>query len=173
MPLLIVAGASGVGKSTVGRHLTGKVREAVVLEADILWRAEFNKPENKYREFFETWLRMCKNISQSGKPVVLLCAGGIPENVERCVERRYFSKVHYLALASEDGDLVERLQRRPAWRECNNETYIEEQVRFNQWLREAGSQTEPAIELLNTTGVGIEETVEWVTSWIDERCAIR
>jgi hypothetical protein len=36
------------------------------------------------------------NISHSGRPVVLLCAGGIPENVEPCVKRRYFSQVHYL-----------------------------------------------------------------------------
>ena len=101
LPLLMVAGASGVGKSTIGWHLADRVREAIVLDADILWRPEFNKPEDHYREFFETWLRMCKNISQSGKPVVLLCAGGIPENVEQCVERRYFSDVHYLALTCE------------------------------------------------------------------------
>ena len=49
LPLLIVAGASGAGKSTVGQQLAGRVGEAIVLEADILWRAEFNKPEDKYR----------------------------------------------------------------------------------------------------------------------------
>jgi len=172
LPLLIVAGASGVGKSTVGQQLAGRVREAIVLEADILWRAEFNKPEDKYREFFETWLRMCKNISQSGRPVVLLCAGGIPENVEGCVERRYFSAVHYLALTSRDGDLADRLRKRPSWRNCDDEAFIEAQVRFNRGLKEAGSQTELAIELLDTTGVGIEETVERVASWIGERIVI-
>jgi len=169
LPLLIVAGASGVGKSTVSQQLTGRVREAIVLEADILWRAEFNKPEDGYREFFETWLRMCKNISQSGRPVVLLCAGGIPENVEGCVERRYFSAVHYLALTSEEEDLAERLRKRPTWRKCNDGAYIEEQVRFNQWLKAMGSEVKPAIEVLNTTKVSIEETVERVASWIGER----
>lgn len=62
------------------QRLPGRLREVVLLEADILWRAEIDKPEDMYREFFQTWLRVCKNISQSGRPVVLLCAGGIPEN---------------------------------------------------------------------------------------------
>jgi len=46
LPLLMLAGASGVGKSTVGWHLAGRVKEAIVLDADILWRPEFNKPED-------------------------------------------------------------------------------------------------------------------------------
>ena len=67
--------------------------EVVLLEGDILWRPEFNRPEEKYRDLFETWLRMCKSISQSGRPVVMFTAGiGVPENVEGCVERRYFSE---------------------------------------------------------------------------------
>jgi hypothetical protein len=104
------------------------LREVVVLEADILWRTEFDQPQENYRDFFETWLRMCKNISQAGKSVALLCAGGTPENVEPCVERRYFSTVHYLALVCEDQELVERLQGRPAWRDSSDPAYIAEHL---------------------------------------------
>src|SRR5512142_300363 len=68
LPLLIVSGASGVGKSTVFLLLLGQMREVVMLDSDILWRPEFNRPEIRYRDYFETWLRMCKNISQSGRP---------------------------------------------------------------------------------------------------------
>ena len=86
--LLIVSGASGAGKSSVCQALPGKLDHIVLLDSDILWRPEFNKPENKYRDFFETWLRMAKNISQAGRPVVLFGAGmGVPENIEPCVER--------------------------------------------------------------------------------------
>lgn len=166
LPLLIVAGASGTGKSAVCHHLSGKLREVVVLEADILWRSEFNKPEDKYRGFFETWLRVCKNIAQSGRPVVLFCAGGIPENVEPCVERRYFSGVYYLGFTCEDEELAKRLRRRPAWRNCGDEAYIEEHIRFNRWFKEEGREGEPAIELLDTSGILVEESVERVTAWI-------
>jgi len=169
LPLLMVAGASGAGKSAVCHRLLGRPREVVVLEADILWRPEFDRPEDRYREFFETWLRMCKSISQSGRPVVLFCAGGIPENVEPCVERRHFRDVHYLALTCDNQELPERLGKRPAWRQCGDPAYIDAQVRFNQWFREAGSETEPLVQLLDTTGVALEKTVEQVASWIREK----
>ena len=90
LPLLIVSGASGTGKSTICRAMTGTVQLAVLLDSDILWREEFDRPQTSYRAYFEMWLRLCKNISQSGRPVVLFGAGmGVPENMEPCVERRY------------------------------------------------------------------------------------
>lgn len=81
------------------------------------WRSEFDTPDTQYGDFFETWLRICKNISQSGRPVTLFGAGaGVPENIETCVERRYFTEVHYLALVCSDDVLQDRLLTRPAWR---------------------------------------------------------
>jgi hypothetical protein len=71
LPLFILTVASGVGKSTVCLALAAKMKDAVVKESDILWRAEFNQPETNYRDYRETWLRVCKNISQAGKPVLL------------------------------------------------------------------------------------------------------
>jgi hypothetical protein len=169
LPLLIVAGASGTGKSTVCWHLSGQLPEVVILEADILWRAEFDRPEDKYRDFFETWLRICKNVSQSGRPVVLFCAGGIPENVEPCVERRYFADVHYLGLTGNAQDLRERLRDRPAWRGCDDEAFIRAHLEFNQWFKDKGGQVTPAIEVLDTTGSPVEETVQQVARWIRGR----
>ncbi|MEZ4519803.1 MAG: hypothetical protein R3C44_24235 [Chloroflexota bacterium] len=62
-----------------------------MLESDILWRPEFNTPENQYRDFFELWLRMAKNISQSGQPVILFGAGfAVPSNMKPVRERRCF-----------------------------------------------------------------------------------
>ena len=79
LPLMVVSGASGAGKTTICHQLLVKVNDAVLLDSDILWRAEFNQPENNYRDFFETWLRVAKGISQSGRPTVLFGTGlGIP-----------------------------------------------------------------------------------------------
>ncbi|MBU0493327.1 MAG: AAA family ATPase [Chloroflexi bacterium] len=166
LPLLIVAGASGTGKSTVGHRLLGRLPEVVLLEADILWRPEFDQPETQYRDFFEMWLRVCKNVAQSGRPVVLLCSGGIPGNLEPRVERRYFSDVHYLALTCDDEELAARLRARPAWRKSGEPACIEEHVRFNRWLKDNAAHTAPAIDLLDTSGVPIEETTERVLAWI-------
>lgn len=168
LPLLIVSGASGTGKTTICQHLTGNVTKAVLLDSDILWRPEFNTPETNYRDYFELWLRLCKNIAQSGRPVVLFGAGvGVLDNLENCVERRYFSLVHYLALVCSDDLLRERLQQRPAWRGTRDASYIEEQVRFNRWFKEYDVQ--PVINLIDTTNSPLEATASQVETWIDER----
>ena len=53
LPLLTVCGPSGAGKTTVCERITGKVDEVVILDADILWRSEFNSPNNHYRDFLK------------------------------------------------------------------------------------------------------------------------
>jgi adenylate kinase family enzyme len=167
LPLLIVSGASGTGKTTVCQHLLGQVTQAVLLDSDILWRSEFNTPDTNYRDFFELWLRVCKNISQSGRLVVLFGAGvGVPENIEHCIERRYFSKIRYLALVCSDETLSKRLQERPVWRGTREPAFVKESIRFNHWFKEYDGQ--PIIKLVDNTNELLEETAMRVTSWIDE-----
>ena len=166
LPLLMVSGASGAGKSSVCNALLGQLDHVVLLDSDILWRPEFDKPEESYREFFETWLRMAKNISQAGRPVILFGAGlGVPGNIESCIERRYFSQVHYLALICDEEELTRRLMARPAWRGSGSETYIQGHVRFNRWFKES-KDAHPPISLIDTTDASLELTVEQVNVWI-------
>jgi len=166
-PLLIVSGASGAGKTRVCGLLTGVVTRAVLLDVDILWRREFNDPVSNFRDFFETWLRVAKNVAQSRRPVVLFGAGfGVPANIEPCIERRYFSAVHYLALTCADDELRERLRARPEWRGSGAAPFIEEQSRFNAWFKSyAGS---PPISVVDTSNVAPERTAQQVETWIRE-----
>jgi hypothetical protein len=167
-PLLIISGASGTGKSTVCHHLVGHYQDAVILDSDILWRNEFNSPKNNYREYFETWLRVSKNISQSGRPVVLFGAGlGVPENLEGCIERRYFSSIRYLALVCSDDILCERLTQRPEWRGTRDPKYIAEHQRFNQWFIDYHkNKNQPPITIVDTSRKSIIKTTKEVEQWI-------
>lgn len=163
LPLLIVSGASGAGKSSVCHQLVGTQQTVVMLDADILWQPAFATPENNYRDFFETWLRVAKNIGQSGRPVVLFGAGiGVPANLDPCVERRYFSTVHYLALVCDDDVLAQRLHARPAWRDSADHGFVEAQLEFNQWFKR-----QPTIDLLDTTHATPDVTAAAVLHWID------
>jgi hypothetical protein len=132
---------------------------------DILWRAEFDQPETAYRDFFETWLRLAKNIGQAGRPVVLVGAGvGVPENLEACRERRYLGPIHYLALVCTDAALAARLRRRPAWRESGSDDYIEAQQHFNRWFQTRAAT--PAIDRLDTTALSVAASTAQVAAWI-------
>ena len=167
LPLFVLTGASGAGKTTTCLALAAKSKDFVVMESDILWRDEFNQPATDYRNYRETWLRVCKNISQAGRPVIL-CGAGVPAQFEQCVERRYFSDIHYLALVCEDELLARRLRGRPSWRGSSGDEYIQEHVGFNRWLKDNARRTQPPISLLDTSGITVDESVEGVEHWISK-----
>jgi broad-specificity NMP kinase len=166
LPLLLVGGPAGAGKSTAGAMLLGEVAEAVLIESDLLWRKEFNTPEDGYNNYFRLWLRLAAHISQSGKPVAIFGAGfAVPHSVEGLPERALFSAVHYLGLICDDEVLAARLRARPAWRNTTDEL-IAEHVKFNHWLREHAATTAPPVTLIDTTADSPEETAARVAAWI-------
>ena len=173
LPLMLVGGSSATGKSAILRELTGRITAAVLLDADLLWLEEFEKPEDGHRRFFETWLRLAKNIGQSGRPVALFGAGfAVPENIEPCVERRYFSRVHYLALSCEEEALRGRLEARPAWRKSGQPDRLQEQLAFNHWLRQEGPNQKPPLTLLDTTDEPVADSARAVKEWIERTVAV-
>ncbi len=172
LPLFVLTGASGAGKTAVCLELVGAqlagaswVPDCVFLEQDILWRDEFADPENAYRAFRNTWLRVAKNIGQGGRPVVL-CGSAVPEQYETCPDRRYFTSVHYQALICDDDLLRERLVARPGWRRSGDAVFLDRMTEFNRWLRENARRTEPPIALLDTTNLSLRESAEQVAGWI-------
>ena len=167
-PLFVLTGASGSGKTTIGRELIAKMSECVVMESDILWRSEFATPEDNYRAYRNLWLRVAKNISQAGRPVVL-CGSAIPEQFETCPERRYFTEIHYLAVVCDADVLTARLQSRPAWRKASEIEFIRRMVDFNRWFVENAHTTHPPITLLDNTALALEASVESVARWIYSR----
>ena len=107
------------------------------------------------------------NVGQSGRPVVLFGAGmGVPANLEPCIHRRYFSRLHYLALVCDDDLLADRLAARPAWRGCADPAFIAAHQQFNRWFREEGPTTPPGIDLIDTTHQAPDETAAQVAAWI-------
>jgi broad-specificity NMP kinase len=165
LPLFILTGASGTGKTSVCMKLAYSLKEAIVLENDILWRPEFNTPETDYKEYREHCLRLCKNIAQSGKPVVL-CGSVVPSQLEGCVERRYFSEIHYMALVCENSVLESRLRSRPSWRQSSSEEFIRSQLSFNHYFYEKLNDTKHPLHLFDTTCTTDLDATESIAVWI-------
>lgn len=164
MPLFVVTGASGSGKTACVHALSSQTRDFVVMETDILWDERYNTPDSNFREYREMWLRIAKNITQCGKPVIL-CGTAMPEQIEPCLERRYFSDVFYLALVCSDDALIARLKNRPSWRASGDHEFINSMLRYNQWLKEHGPVNDPIIYTLDTTEQSPPESAVGIHEW--------
>lgn len=171
LPLMLVGGPAGAGKSTAGALLLGELNEAVVVEADLLWRREFDTPRDGYAEYTSLWLRLAAHLSQSGRPVALFGAGfAVPHGVEPLAERALFSAVHYLGLVCDDAELARRLSRRPRWRDhAGRDRLVAEHTQFNRWLKEHAAVTDPPVTLLDTTDQTPARTAAAVAAWIREK----
>jgi len=167
LPLFILTGPSGAGKSTVALHLAGRMRDFVVIERDLWWRDEFigtDGAKSKEKSFHEFALEVAKSIGQSGRPVIMAGAT-IPANTEPCVERRYFTAIHYLALVCDDDILAGRLMARPAWRNSSSQDFIDYHLEFNRWLKANAKKTSPPMTLLDNSRLTLEETLVSVEKW--------
>jgi predicted kinase len=167
-PLFIITGASGTGKTAVCLALVSVLKECVVLESDILLGILPTSEQNDYRDYYNTWLRLAKNIGQAGRPVVL-CGTALPGQLEPCPERRYFSTVHYLALICDHALLEERLRLRPQWRHSGSDVEVRRMVKFNRWIKEHAPTTDPPMTLYESSRQTIQETTAQVARWIRER----
>ncbi len=162
LPLFVITGASCTGKTTVGLALPERLPGCVTLDSDILWRPEFSNAQNNYIEFRNLWLRVAKNIAQSGRPLVLL-GSAVPAQFEACPERKYIGEIHYLAFVCDREELARRLRARPRWRNSGTDEEVQKMLEFNQWFFDHGA--EKKITLLNTTNMSIENTIEKTVSW--------
>lgn len=165
LPLFILTGPSGAGKTTVMHLLMHTFPECVVIESDVLWGVVPEDGPGDYRTYLNLWLRMVKTIAQAGKPV-LLCGTALPDQLEHLPERRYIGDIAYLALTSAPEVLRARLEARPAWRESGGEAFVSEMLTFNQWLRDNAAATWPPIMLHDTSTESAAETAGFVRRWV-------
>lgn len=165
LPLFIVSGASGVGKSSACQILFAREKDYIVLESDLLWRDCFDTPQDNYREYRETWMRLCAAVSQIGLPVVL-CGCGLPEQFECCEARKYFTEIHYIAVVCGQQTLEQRMRE---GRGITDEGWLKSSADFNQWLQRHASETEPVVELIDNTLLTAEQTAERIDGWIRKK----
>jgi AAA domain len=164
LPLHVLIGASGSGKTTIIRELAGRDLPFVTLDQDILWDPSYDTPLDGYRAFRERWLRLAANIHQSGSPT-LLVGSGIPDQYELVSGRQFFSGVRYATLVCSEEAIAERLKGRPAWRGSGEPTFIAQMINYNAWLRENARTTTPAMTVFDTTEAAPRASADGVAAW--------
>lgn len=160
LPLFIISGSSGIGKSTTCEILFQNESEYIVMESDLLWNDIYNTPEDNYRKYRELWLQVCANISQIVKPVVL-CGCATPDQFNVCSEKDLFTEIHYLAIVC-DNDILENRMREE--RKISNENWIKSSADYNSWIKNNGR--EQNIYLLDNIQLSPEKAAKEVDTWI-------
>jgi hypothetical protein len=67
-----------------------------------------------------------------------------------------------------DDELEKRLIKRPQWRNCQSNEFIDKQKIFNNWVKNY-REKRPEIDLIDTTDLTLDKTVEAVKIWINKK----
>lgn len=160
LPLFVVTGPSGAGKTEVLPYLRPLLPECEIFETDLLWDSQ-----GDWHFVRSNWLRIAFSIAQSERPT-LLSGTHLPEHLDRCDYRPLFPTIHYLALVCEEEELTRRLRARPNWRNCD-EAFITEQIEFTRWLKaNADTAFSPSLKVIDTTEITVEETAKQIRDWV-------
>jgi len=155
LPLFVLTGASGTGKTTVTVPLRRLLPQCEVFEGD---------PINQIAAlgwglFYDTWLRIAHEVALNGRPTVL-CTSMMPDRLERLPARKLLGPVYFGNLDCPDDILAARLRARPAWRHASTEEAIANHQRFAAWLRAHIAPT------WDTSTMTPGETAARIAAWV-------
>jgi broad-specificity NMP kinase len=154
LPLFVITGASGTGKSAIAAGLRRRLPHCEVFETDLILQVA----ELGWDKWRDTWLLLAHGIALNGRATVL-CGSLQPEQLEGLPARHLVGETHFCNLDCRDDVLAERLRARPAWRGWNEQRIAEHQ-RFAASLR---SRIDPTFD---TSARSVEEVADQVARWI-------
>jgi hypothetical protein len=161
LPLFILSGCSGVGKTTTGIELMQRQNDVVVLDADIFCSVQNASTEDDYRKRVDTIESLSRNISQSGKPVLWTMAGNL-DMLPKSYNTRFFDGIYCLVLTVDEDALRDRMIN---GRGITDSGWIEGSVGYNQYLRTHNTLGELSYETLDITNKTPAEVADAVIEW--------
>ncbi|MCI0711413.1 MAG: ATP-binding protein [Chloroflexi bacterium] len=164
LPLFVITGASGAGKSTIALHLAHRLSDFVVLEVDTFLQCAPLNIDSDYREFRDYCLRVAREVMQHGHPVVLV-GSATPGQYESCLNIGFFSKIVYCALVTDNAVLAQRLEVRPDWRASSHPQQIDIMLTYNQWFKDNAAKF--GLYLVDNSTQSIEDTVGSLLNWLN------
>jgi ribosomal protein S27AE len=155
LPLFVVTGASGSGKTTITGPLRSLLPGCLVLETDVI----LHVAALGWDTWRNTWLQLTHAAALGGQVTVL--TGSLTlDQLERLPARKLIGPIHFALLDCPDNVLAGRLRDRPAWRGSSTEAKIIEHQRFAAWLR---ARITPSFD---TSTASAGEVAGRVAAWV-------
>lgn len=156
LPLFVVTGASGAGKSTITGPLRSLLPACLVFETDVI----VHVAALGWDTWRNTWLQLAHAAALGGQATVL--TGSLtPGQLEPLPARKLIGPMHFALLDCPDDVLAGRA--RPAWRESSSPAKIIEHQRFAAWLR---ARITPSFD---TSTASAAEVADRVAAWVHAR----
>lgn len=156
IPLFIVTGASGSGKSYVINELRKILPDYDIFDPDNI--REFISDDTLIKNI---WLRVARNIAESGR-MTIICGTEVPEDIAKCVDFSYFKHIYYLNLHCDEETREKRLRQRN-W----SEEMIQNHKDFAKWLVEnADKAYMPPMPIVDTSNTDVSEIAAQIKEWV-------
>ncbi len=162
LPLFVVTGASGSGKSTIVSELQRRLPDCVVFDNDLLW----GKMGDDMYQFHNNWIRIAYAVAQ-GERHTVICGTIMPWDLDKAEDQRLLGTVHFVNLHCNDKDREARLRARPAFRKTTDE-FVEEHRQFASWLLDNADRAyDPPMVTIDTSHAKVPETAAAVAEIVD------
>lgn len=162
LPLMILTGCSGVGKTTTAQAIMQRAVDFVVLDADMFYGVMSIETEDDERDRVEQMMSLSKNIHQSGQPVLWTMAGNL-DKLGNAYNRQFFSEIACLALVCEETALRRRMTE---GRGITDPAWIESSVDYNRYFMTHDALGDTRFDRLDITGRQPDEVASLVIEWV-------
>lgn len=165
LPMFVLTGCSGVGKTTTAQALMQRDNGLVVLDADMFYGILSPQTDEQYLQWVEQIESLSKNIMQSGQPVLWAMAGNL-DKLNCVYNRRFISNIHCMALVCDENALRQRMIK---GRGITDEKWIQSSVAYNQYFQTHNRLHDMPFETFDITGKDVSEVADYVEQWVKAR----
>ena len=162
LPLFILTGCSGIGKTATARRLMQNNNDFIVLDADIFYNAMPHQTDDDYQQQIEVLENLSKDIMQCGKPLLWTMAGNL-DKLKKSYHSRFFSQIYCLALVCDETSLRSRMTE---GRKITDDNWIQSSVEYNNFFLTHNAIGELSFETLQTQDKSIDSVAEDVKKWV-------
>ncbi|MCL6603733.1 MAG: AAA family ATPase [Paenibacillus sp.] len=164
LPLFIVTGASGVGKTTVMHELRSILPEFDVFSTDL---DNFGTTAAKldYQDRYNLLLHFANAAAMSGRGTII-CGTFMPWDAEKCDKYDSFNALCFINLHCDDTARNNRLRNREDKAMWTDEM-LEQHEQFAQWLLDnAETAYKPPMPTIDTTSIPPSQVAEEIKKYV-------